>query len=201
MKKVRWNPHQLIQGVLILAGIADIVFLGWFAQHLTVRAILRPAGNYTVPYLTHGGTVFISQTEWAEHALGLAVAAGLVLGQLWLIRARRMTREQVRPGSAPASYAEVDDTIDRWVQQNGLTLVREWQGEARFWYISRGSECYQIAIGEPHDGLVTVRAAGVETDDDAELLSEWSATLDELEKTLATATERIDAWAGRARKP
>jgi hypothetical protein len=40
-------------------------------------------------------------------------------------------------------------------------------------------------------------AAGVETADEAELLSEWTVTLAELEQTLVAATELIDIWAGR----
>ena len=98
-----------------------------------------------------------------------------------------------------APYAEIDNAIESWVERNGLTLCREWQGEARFWYTSRLAESFQIAVDHPINGIVTVHARSVETDDDAELHGEWSVGVVNLERALATATKLIDLWSRRAR--
>lgn len=99
----------------------------------------------------------------------------------------------------PSAYLAIDDVIDRWVKRDGLALGREWQGEARFWYTSRGSECFQISVTRPVGKTVTVHAWSVETDDDAELHGKWCVNLPDLEGALATATNLIDLWASRAR--
>jgi len=89
MKNGKLTPHQLLQTGLVLVGVVDIVFLGWFTDYLTLRAVDHPTGIYLIPYATHGGTVFISTAERAETAFAYIVAGALVLGQLWLNRARR----------------------------------------------------------------------------------------------------------------
>jgi hypothetical protein len=96
-------------------------------------------------------------------------------------------------------YAEIDDAIENWVERNGLTLCREWQGEARFWYTARLAESFQIAVDPPVDGMVSVHAWSVETDDNAELHGEWSVGVVNLERALATATKLIDLWSRRDR--
>jgi hypothetical protein len=83
-----------------------------------------------------------------------------------------MTDERAPSRSTPSKYAEIDGAIDHWVERNQLFLCREWQGEARFWYTSRGKECFQIYIDKPYNGFVTVYAVGVDTDDNAELRGE-----------------------------
>ena len=117
----------------------------------------------------------------------------------------QMPREQAPPepgkdcAGARSAYAEVDETIERWVARNSLTLCRDWEGEARFWYTSRGNECFQVAVDRPANGSVTVHAWGVETDDDAELHGEWSVALTSLEQALIAATDLIDLWSKRVR--
>ena len=116
-----------------------------------------------------------------------------------------MTQQRAGPAqnqhdaTEPSPYSEIDGSIESWVGRNGLTLWREWQGEARFWYTSRGAECFQVSVNHPADGLVTVHATSIETDDDAELSGEWNVELNELERALAAATNLIDLWASRAR--
>lgn len=100
---------------------------------------------------------------------------------------------------AASAYADVDGTIDRWVARNNLTLCRKWAGEARFWYTSRGDECFQVSVDQPSNGSVTVHAWSIETDDDAELHGEWSLALTNLEQALIAATELIDLWSKRQR--
>jgi hypothetical protein len=101
--------------------------------------------------------------------------------------------------SAPSPYLEIDPALQRWVEKHSLTLCREWQGEARFWYTSRGKECFQVAIDPPKDGAVKVRASAVETDDAAELHGEWVVASSRIDHALAAATGLIDLWSVRTR--
>ncbi len=96
-------------------------------------------------------------------------------------------------------YAPIDGAIQRWVERYHLSLGREWQGEARFWYTSRQNECFQISIERPVNWFVTVHAWSVDTEDDAELHGEWSVDIHHFDRALTVATELIDLWAGRAR--
>jgi len=89
MKAGKPTLHQLLQAGLVLVAVVDIVFLGWLTDYLTMRGVDHPTGIYLIPYATHGGTVFISASEWAEKAFAYIVGGALVLGQLWLNRARR----------------------------------------------------------------------------------------------------------------
>ncbi len=101
--------------------------------------------------------------------------------------------------SVSLPYAEIDAPIERWVNRHGLSLNREWQGEARFWHLPQGRECFQIAVEQPNGGTVVVRASSVETDDDAELSGRWTVTTGDLEQALVTATELIELWHRRVR--
>jgi hypothetical protein len=103
--------------------------------------------------------------------------------------------------SALSPYHDIDDAIQRWIERHGLSLCREWEGEARFWYTSRGSECFQISVDHPVVEVVTVHAWSIETDDGAELHGEWTVSLPYLEQALATATRLIGLWAERFRLP
>ncbi len=110
-----------------------------------------------------------------------------------------MTKEPTSSEATLSAYAEIDAVIERWVERDRLTLCREWQGEARFWYTSRGGECFQISVDRPVKGWVTVHARSVDTDDDAELQGEWSIRSDALERALVAANRLIDLWADRSR--
>lgn len=99
--------------------------------------------------------------------------------------------------AARSSYSEVDPAIERWVTKHGLALCREWQGEARFWYTSRGAECFQVAIAPPSNGVVRVSAWSIETDDDAELRGQWEVLPEDIEQGLVAATDLIDQWSLR----
>lgn len=101
--------------------------------------------------------------------------------------------------TASSAYAAIDAVIESWVRRHGLALNTEWQGEARFWYTSRGRECFQISVAPPIAEVVTVHAWSVETDDDAEFHGQWRVNLPDLEGALATATSSIDLWSGRVR--
>ena len=79
--KARFSPRAFAQVALVIVAGAIIVFSGWLTDHVTTRAIAQPTGAYTVPYETHGGTVFISSTERIEIYLGWGLAGFLLLGQ------------------------------------------------------------------------------------------------------------------------
>src|SRR5690242_1916404 len=102
-------------------------------------------------------------------------------------------------GTEPSPYEAVDGAINCWVERHGLTLHTEWEGEARFWYTSRGNECFQVSVERPVGDSVQIQAWSVETEDDAELHRQWSVSLGHLDQGLAAAIQMIDHWAARAR--
>ena len=133
---------------------------------------------------------------------------GAILGHLPKedpLQRRKMPQAQVvsaepdRNAATRSAYAEIDGVIERWVERDNLNLYREWKGEVRFWYTTRGEECFQVSIDPPTNGSVIVHASSIETDDDAELIGEWSVDLAGLERALLAATKLIDLWAARAR--
>ena len=101
--------------------------------------------------------------------------------------------------SGDSGYKDIDPTIQEWVERNRLALQTEWEGEARFWYTSRGTETYQVSVSPPQVGLVRVDASAVETDDDAELEARWEVRPDDLGRTLVLAADMIDFWHRRPR--
>jgi hypothetical protein len=82
----------LAEAAIVAVAVPTTVFSIWLADHVTVRGIIRPSGAYTIPYGTHGGTVFISQTEQTEMILQWIVWAALVAIQLWPNRAKLLRR-------------------------------------------------------------------------------------------------------------
>jgi hypothetical protein len=96
--KSGFTRYDLLQGALLVCGVVDIAFLWWLTEHLTTRAILKPTNIYAIPYSTHGGTVFISEGEWVEKALGYGAGVALALAQLWLTRARGRYRAATANG-------------------------------------------------------------------------------------------------------
>lgn len=89
--KIAW--HDYLQWALGMTAVVAGISYFCFEEYLTTRAVLKPVGGYTVPFDTHGGTVFISSGEHAGVLSGWVTTAVLVLGQLWLNRARRRSRE------------------------------------------------------------------------------------------------------------
>jgi hypothetical protein len=98
-----------------------------------------------------------------------------------------------------AAYSTIDPVVQHWVDDHHLVLNRDWNGEARFWYTSRGKEVFQIYIDPPENGAVRVHAASVDTKDDAELQGEWTVQVDRFESALTAATDLIDSWERRTR--
>jgi ClpX C4-type zinc finger len=105
-------------------------------------------------------------------------------------------------GSGPSGehpYRDIDRVIDQWVERHRPNLQTEWEGEARFWYSSRGKETFLVSVSPPDEGIVRVTASAVETDDAAELDAEWAVRLGDLERTLTVANHIIDLWHRRPR--
>lgn len=100
-------------------------------------------------------------------------------------------------------YAELDPVIRAWVDRHGLKLFTALGGEeARFCYVTGGpQECFQVWIEPPQAGSVVVRAASIETIDDAELAASWVVPLDELDAALDLALEKIGGWKNRPKGP
>jgi hypothetical protein len=88
--KIAW--HDYLQWALGATAVVAAVSYFGFEEYLTTRAVLKPVGGYTVPFDTHGGTVFINSAEHAGLLSWWVVTAVLVLGQLCLNRARRRSR-------------------------------------------------------------------------------------------------------------
>ena len=98
------------------------------------------------------------------------------------------------------TYSQIDPTINSWVRAHSLALFSEFGGEdRRFWFTSRGRECFQISIDPPSTSGVIVHAWSVETDDDAELHGEWTVKPEALNGALKAATALIELWAQRVR--
>jgi len=97
-------------------------------------------------------------------------------------------------------YSQVDATIHNWAEAHKLTLNTEFNGPARFCYVTGGwCECFQIAVTVPNNGVMKIIASSVETDDDAELTAEWTVSPDELKPALQAALRQVRAWDSRPR--
>jgi hypothetical protein len=99
-------------------------------------------------------------------------------------------------------YAAVDSVIDAWVKATGSTLFTEWADRpARFFHIPGKApfECFQISVGAPSAGEITVFARAIDTNDDsdAELQQNWQGSIAELDAMLSAATGTIEVWKER----
>ena len=82
------NRHTVVQVILVALATLDIFFIVAFTNQLTVRAIPKPIGDYTIGYSTHGGTVFVSHFEMAMIVNAYVFGVLLVICQELLNRAR-----------------------------------------------------------------------------------------------------------------
>ncbi|NEX94245.1 hypothetical protein [Caulobacter sp. 17J65-9] len=83
---------RFVQIVLVVLAIPLVVGGYMFANHLTVRNVSAPDAVYSVPYATHGGTVYISPDERNLLNAGWAAGGALVVAQLVLNAVRRRQR-------------------------------------------------------------------------------------------------------------
>lgn len=99
------------------------------------------------------------------------------------------------------SYAQIDSIILTWVQKHELSLFTSQEGhpelEYRNVYVSSNLECCQIWIDKPADGNIELHAAGVETEDDEEMRSDWNVPLVGLDSALENALVYVKNWLDR----
>lgn len=82
--------------VLAVVALADIWWETRFAEALTVRDIRVPSAIFSVPYQTHGATVYITRAEDNLILAGWALTAALVAAQFGL----NALRKKRAPGAA-----------------------------------------------------------------------------------------------------
>ena len=99
------------------------------------------------------------------------------------------------------AYADLDPIISKWVEATASTLFEEWAGEpARCFHIPGEPpfECFQIVVFPPAGGDVTVQAASIDTNDDAEMIQLWEGPVATLDDMLAVAVATVEQWKQRA---
>ena len=88
------TPKLLLvaRGLVVVAGLAIIIFSARLDNQLTVDRPMNPTGIYTEPYPTHGGTTFISTEEqWRRRGVTISVGVLFVtysLIELWFKKRR-----------------------------------------------------------------------------------------------------------------
>ncbi len=86
---------RILKGVLVVLSLGVIGFGGWFANMLTTTRPASPQGELTIPWATHGGTVFISATDQLLLYLDWTLA-GVVLVTYWLGALAMRNRKKAR---------------------------------------------------------------------------------------------------------
>lgn len=97
-------------------------------------------------------------------------------------------------------FANVDSVIEASVKAMGSTLFREWAGQpARFFHVPGDPpfECFQVSISPPSAGRLTVLAASIDTNDDAELELATEGRVEDLDEMIADALATINRWKQR----
>lgn len=103
-----------------------------------------------------------------------------------------------------ADYADLDPTISNWVEATSSTLFTEWAGEPCRCFHLPGEppfECFQIVVFPPTDEVVTVQAASIDTNDDAEMMQIWEGPVATLDDMLAAAVATVEQWRLRKQGP
>ena len=100
-------------------------------------------------------------------------------------------------------YADLDPTISKWVEATSSILFTEWAGEpSRYFHIPGQPpfECYQIVVFPPARGDVTVQAASIDTNDQAEMMQLWEAPVATLDDMMAVAVATVEQWKVRPKE-
>jgi hypothetical protein len=95
------------------------------------------------------------------------------------------------------AFADLDPVINKWVEAAGSQLFDEWAGQpARFFHVpgERPFECFQIVVFQPSGGNVTVQAASIDTNDDAEMVQIWEGPTASLDELLGDAMTTVEQW-------
>lgn len=100
------------------------------------------------------------------------------------------------------AYADLDPIINKWVEATSSSLVEEWSGApARCFHIPGDPpfECFQIVVFPPAGADVTVQAASIDTNDDAEMMQLWEGPVTSLDEMLGVAVATVEQWKSRER--
>jgi hypothetical protein len=81
---VRYGTLFAIKACVVALAVADIAASGWLSSRLTTQRPLSPQGMFNVPFQTHGGTTYISQTESYAH-IALILGGLLVVLAWWFV--------------------------------------------------------------------------------------------------------------------
>lgn len=87
--RTRYRFIFAVNGILAVIALVDIWWGMKLAKTLTVRDIRIPSTVYSVPYHTHGATVFITKAENFWVLAGWVLTALLVATQLGLNNLRK----------------------------------------------------------------------------------------------------------------
>ena len=94
-------------------------------------------------------------------------------------------------------YADLDPTISKWVEATSSTLFTEWAGEPSRYFHLPGKppfECFQIVVFAPDGADVTVQAASLDTNNEAEMMQLWEGPVATLDDMLAVAVATVEQW-------
>jgi hypothetical protein len=180
-----------IVGVLLIL----IAYAGVQAERLDARGLPALGMNLA------GSLLILASLVFGTFNLSAALVEGVwALIALYGL-ARRLGRSEPEQEASEQGYASIDPVIDRWVRSRDLKLVTGPGEASRCWYMSSGSECFQVSIAPPSANSVTVAVRAVETDDDAELSGQWTAAPEILDAVLIAATDLIELWMRRTKSP
>jgi hypothetical protein len=97
-------------------------------------------------------------------------------------------------------FADLDPVINKWVEATGSTLFDGSAGRpARFFHLPGEPpfECFQIVVFPPTGNDVTVQAASIDTNDDAEMMQIWEGPAASLDELLGVAVATVEQWRQR----
>jgi hypothetical protein len=100
-------------------------------------------------------------------------------------------------------YADLDPTISKWVEVTSSTLFTEWAGKPSRYFHLPGEppfECFQIVVFPPVGDEVTVQAASIDSNDEAEMMQLWEGPIATLNDMLAVAVATVERWKTREKE-
>jgi hypothetical protein len=101
-----------------------------------------------------------------------------------------------------SQYAEIDPQITRWVEKNSFKLFDRWADrDIRSVYVSsEAGECFNISIGAPLNGEVSLLVWYVEGPKDPGPEQEWKVKTADIENALDEAFQTVLGWMKPSRR-
>ena len=102
------------------------------------------------------------------------------------------------------AYSELDATIEACVKAQSSKLFTEWANKpARYFHIHGDPpfECFQVNVGLPVSGKITVFVCAIDTNDDTEFELErrLEGSVEDLSRMMDDAIDTISGWKLRLR--